>query len=58
MWGWGEEGNEGKRAREEEERVRRVSSPFYRESDTPDYCQVTVVQSLEEMLTFPLFWFK
>lgn len=30
-----------------------ASSPFYSESGTPDYCQVTVGQSLEEMLPTP-----
>ena len=46
----GSESQEGKRAREqgcEEE----VDSPFYSESGITGYCQITMGQSLEEMLT-------
>jgi hypothetical protein len=48
--GNGERGDRGKRAREEG-----ANSPFYSESGTPGCCQVTVRQSLEEMLTVAVF---
>ena len=47
----GREGTE----KAESKRVRKsgwVSRPFYTESGVPGYCQLTVGQSLEEMLTF------
>ena len=45
--GGGEWGERGKKARERGE----ASSPFYSKSGIPGCCQVTVGQSLEEMLT-------
>ena len=45
----------GKMVREQEQESKRermgASSPFYSESGTPSYCQVTVGQSLDEMPT-------
>jgi hypothetical protein len=42
--------SETKKAREQE-RENGASNPFYSVSDTPGYCQVTVGQSLDKMLT-------
>jgi hypothetical protein len=44
---WGEKGQGGKESKREEW----ASSSFYTESGIPGCCQVTVGQSLEEMLT-------
>jgi hypothetical protein len=52
--GGGRQETEGRE--EESERVREEASiPFYSESGTPGYCQVTVGQSLEEMQIPALF---
>jgi hypothetical protein len=47
---WGEKGRRGKRAREQESEEG-AGSPFYSESGTPGYCQVTVGRSRKERLT-------
>ena len=53
---WGEKGKGGEdrvgARRQDQERAEGASSPFYSESGIPGCCQVTVGQSLEEMLTF------
>ena len=48
------ERQEGKRSRDQESEEG-ASSPFSSESGIPSCCQVTVGQSLEEMLTLTMF---
>jgi hypothetical protein len=50
------EGEGGKRVRGQESEEG-ASSPFYNESGIPGCCQVTVGQSLKEMLTVMLLFF-
>lgn len=45
--GIGREGTKRKRARAREGDEEGASSPFYSESGTPGYCQVTLGQSLD-----------
>jgi hypothetical protein len=52
MWRENEEGNGERRDRESKRVIEEeASSPFYSESGTPGYCQVTVGRSLEELLS-------
>jgi hypothetical protein len=44
--------------RQKQELEEGTSSPFYSESGTPGCCQVTVWQSLDKMLTFPIWFYK
>jgi hypothetical protein len=45
------EGLKESKSKREQESKERASSPFYSESGTPGYCQVTVGRSLGRMLT-------